>query len=164
MPDESQKPAQPAPSKECSRRAAFEKLGLGCMACAGAGSLAFGYEFLSPNVLYEPSPITDAGKPDQYPVGSVTTDAEAGIYIIHGPQGFYALSSTCTHLGCRTAWSPELGLIACPCHGSRFNLIGVKVAGPAPRPLPWFKVSISDEGDLIVDRSTVIPPEQFLRT
>ena len=160
-PDEPQKPAQP---EECSRRKVFEKLGLGCMACAGAGSLAFGYEFLSPNVLYEPSPITNAGKPDQYALGSVTTDAEAGIYIIHGPQGFYALSATCTHLGCRTAWSPELGLIACPCHGSRFNLIGVKVAGPAPRPLPWFKVSINDEGDLIVDRSDVIPPEQFLRT
>jgi cytochrome b6-f complex iron-sulfur subunit len=161
QPDEPQKPTQP---EECSRRKVFEKLGLGCMACAGAGSLAFGYEFLSPNVLYEPSPITNAGKPDQYALGSVTTDAEAGIYIIHGPEGFYALSATCTHLGCRTAWSPELGLIACPCHGSRFNLIGIKVAGPAPRPLPWLKVSISDEGDLIVDRSDVIPPQQFLRT
>lgn len=148
----------------CSRREAFEKLGMGCVLAAGAGGLAFGYEFLSPNVLYEPSPIVNAGKPDQYPQGSVTTDAEAGIYIIHGPEGFYALSATCTHLGCRTAWAPQLGLIACPCHGSRFNTSGVKVAGPAPNPLPWLKVSISDEGDLIIDRSAVVPAQQFLRT
>jgi cytochrome b6-f complex iron-sulfur subunit len=163
MPDE-QKQTTPLPKDESSRREVFEKLGLGCMLAAGAGSLAFGYDFLSPNVLYEPSPITNAGKPDQYPVGSVTTNAEAGIYIVHGPEGFYALSATCTHLGCRTAWAPELGLIACPCHGSRFNQDGVKVAGPAPNPLPWLKVSISDEGDLIVDRSAVVPPRQFLRT
>ena len=29
--------------------------------------------------------------------------------------------------------------------------------GPAPRPLPWLRVWISDEGDLLVDRSTTIP-------
>ena len=161
MPDEVHKPEPP---EKLSRREAFEKLGMGCMLAAGVGGLAYGYDFLSPNVLYEPSPITNAGKPGQYQTGSVTADSEAGIYIIHGPEGFYALSATCTHLGCRTAWAPELGLIACPCHGSRFNLSGVKVAGPAPSPLPWLKVSISDEGDLIVDRSAIIPPRQFLRT
>src|ERR1700687_6435512 len=89
---------KPAPLEESSRREAFGKLGLGCMLAAGAGSLAFGYEFLSPNVLYEPSPITNAGKPDQYPVGSVSTNAEAGIYIVHGPEGFYTLSASCTPL------------------------------------------------------------------
>lgn len=147
----------------CTRRESFQRLGMGCLMVAGAGGLTFSYEYLSPNVLYEPSPITNAGKPDQYPAGTVTTDEEAGIYIIHGPQGFYALSATCTHLGCRTAWAPALGIIACPCHGSKFNTDGIKIAGPAPRPLPWLKVWISDEGDLMVDRSTVVAESQFLR-
>ncbi len=79
------------------------------------------YEFLSPNVLYEPSPITNAGKPDQYPPGSVTADPKTGIYIVHGPEGFYALSAICTHLGCLTVWAPEQESIACPCHGSKFT-------------------------------------------
>ena len=42
-------------------------------------------------------------------------------------QGIYTLSAVCTHLGCLTAWKPELGIIACPCHGSKFHIDGVKI-------------------------------------
>jgi cytochrome b6-f complex iron-sulfur subunit len=115
-------------------------------------------------VLYEPSPVANAGKPDRYPRGSVTQDLEAGIYIIHGTEGFYALSATCTHLGCLTAWNADQNIIACPCHGSKFSELGVKLEGPAPRGLPWLKVWLSDEGELLVDRASIIPPKQYLRT
>jgi cytochrome b6-f complex iron-sulfur subunit len=115
-------------------------------------------------VLYEPSPVANAGKPDRYPAGSVTQDLQAGIYVIHGSDGFYSLSATCTHLGCLTAWNADLGIVACPCHGSKFNALGDKIDGPAPRGLPWLKIWLSEEGDLLVDRSTTIPPKQFLRT
>ncbi|MBZ5577830.1 MAG: Rieske (2Fe-2S) protein [Acidobacteriia bacterium] len=147
-----------------SRRQAFIQLGVGsiCVACAGAS--VFGYEFLAPNVLYEPSPITNAGKPDRYPQGTVTQDLQAGIYIVHGPEGLYALSAVCTHLGCLTAWKPELGIVACPCHGSKFRRDGTKIEGPAPNPLPWLKAWISDEGDLLVDRSAPLEQKQFVRT
>jgi len=147
-----------------TRRESFVKLGLGSLAVAGCGATVFGYEFLSPNVLYEPSPIANAGKPDRFPPDSLTADPAAGIYIVHAAEGFYALSATCTHLGCLTAWKPELGIIACPCHGSKFNRQGTKVDGPAPKPLPWLRVWLSDEGDLLVDRSTIIPPNQYVRT
>jgi cytochrome b6-f complex iron-sulfur subunit len=161
MPEESSNPPQPEGS---TRREAFIKLGLGSLGVAGAGAAVFGYEFLSPNVLYEPSPVINAGRPERYPQGSVTADPEAGIYVIHGTEGFYALSAICTHLGCMTTWSADQNQIACPCHGSKFNVDGVKTAGPAPRPLPWLRVWISDEGDLMIDRSTTIPARQFLRT
>ena len=59
---------------------------MGSIAIVGAGSAVFGYEFLSPNVLYEPSPIVDAGKPDRYPPDSVTPDTQSGIYIVHGAR------------------------------------------------------------------------------
>jgi len=154
----------PKAAEEPSRREVFVKVGIGAACVAGVGAAAFGYEFLSPNVLYEPSPVASAGKPDQYPVGSVTQDLKAGIYIVHSPDGFYSMSATCTHLGCLTKWNADLGIVACPCHGSKFNERGVKIDGPAPRPLPWLKVWLSDEGDLLVDRSTTIPPGQFLRT
>jgi len=148
----------------CTRRETFVKLGLGSLGIAAAGAAVSGYEFLSPNVLYEPSPVMNAGKPDSYPQGSVTADAKNGIYIIHGVEGFYSLSAVCTHLGCLTTWAPEQNQIACPCHGSKFTVEGAKIEGPAPRPLPWLRVWISDEGDLMVDRSTTIPARQFLRT
>jgi cytochrome b6-f complex iron-sulfur subunit len=62
-----------------------------------------------------------------------------------------------------TVWNQELGIIKCPCHGSQFTQDGVVIAGPAPKPLPWFKTWVSDEGDLMVDRSTTIQPMEFLR-
>lgn len=147
----------------CNRRQAFVKLGFGSIGVAFAGAAVFGYEFLSPNVLYEPSPIVDSGKPDQYPPGSVTQDLQAGIYIVHGPEGIYAMSAVCTHLGCLTAWNSELGIIACPCHGSKFTRDGTKIEGPAPRPLIWLRASISDEGDLLVDRSAPLERKEFVR-
>ncbi len=55
------------------------------------------------------------------PLDSVTLDVNSGIYLIHAQEGFFALSAVCTHLGCLTAWKPELGIIACPCHGSKFK-------------------------------------------
>jgi cytochrome b6-f complex iron-sulfur subunit len=152
------------PAEEPTRREAFVKLGIGAVGAACAGAAVFGYEFLSPNVLYEPSPVANAGKPDHYPVGSVTQDLKAGIYVVHSPDGFYSISAICTHLGCLTVWNADLGIVACPCHGSKFNEQGVKIDGPAPRGLPWLKVWLTEEGDLLVDRSTTIPPRQFLRT
>jgi cytochrome b6-f complex iron-sulfur subunit len=102
-------------------------------------------------------------KPDRYPPDSVTADTESGIYIVHGAQGIYALSAVCTHLGCLTEWKPELGIIACPCHGSKFHIDGVKFAGPAPRPLPWLKTGVDDDGNLLIDRSEPLAREQFVR-
>jgi cytochrome b6-f complex iron-sulfur subunit len=166
------KPAghSPETSKEIDRRAFFVKLGLGSLSIAAAGTAAFSYQFLSPNVLYEPSPIVNAGKPENYAMGDVTIDVNSGIYVIHAQEGFFALSAVCTHLGCLTAWKPELGehgIIACPCHGSKFyvrdpgKIPGEKIEGPAPRPLPWLEVKLSDDGDLMVDRSKQIEPKTY---
>jgi cytochrome b6-f complex iron-sulfur subunit len=148
--------------RDASRRDFLARLGVGSLIVAGAGAGLFSYEYLSPNVLFEASPIVKAGKPDQFPLSSVTLDAQSGIYLIHDSKGFYALGAICTHLGCLTAWKPELDMIACPCHGSRFNRDGIKVAGPAPQPLPRFKVWHSDDGYLMVDRSTILKEAQWV--
>ena len=162
MPEEKQ--TSPAgPGNEFNRRAFFVKLGLGSLSIAAAGTAVFAYQFLSPNVLFEPSPIVNAGKPESYPVDSVTLDASTGIYLIHAKEGFFSLSAVCTHLGCLTAWKPELGIIACPCHGSKFQRNGTKIEGPAPKPLPWLRMWMNDDGDLLVDRSTTTPQKQMVR-
>ena len=110
--------------------------------------------------------MSDAGKPDRYPLGSVTIDVNSGIYIIHSDEGYFSLSAVCTHLGCMTGWKPELNQIACPCHGSKFEQSGKKIEGPAPKPLPWKHIWLNDDGDLLVDRSTdVLPlvPDSYVR-
>jgi cytochrome b6-f complex iron-sulfur subunit len=161
MPEE--KPTTPANTAQFDRRAFFARLGLGSLSIAVAGTAVFAYQFLSPNVLFEPSPIVNAGKPESFPVDSVTLDVNTGIYLIHAKEGFFALSAVCTHLGCLTAWKPELGIIACPCHGSKFHRDGEKIEGPAPKALPWLRTWVNDDGDLMVDRSTSIRPMEFVR-
>ena len=151
-------------TQDVSRREAFVRIGVSSIGVACAGATVFGYEFLAPNVLYEPSPIVNAGKPDRYPPGSVTQDLQSGLYIVNGPEGIYAMSAVCTHLGCLTVWRPELGIVACPCHGSKFTRDGTKIEGPAPRPLIWLSASINDEGDLLIDRSVPLERKQFVRT
>jgi cytochrome b6-f complex iron-sulfur subunit len=162
MSDEKQHES-PSPTQEFDRRSFFTKIGLGSLGIAAAGTAGFTYQFLSPNVLYEPSPVINVGKPENFAADSVTLDVNLGIYLVHASEGFFALSAVCTHLGCLTTWNQELGIIACPCHGSKFNRNGEKIEGPAPKPLPWLNTWVSDEGDLMVDRSTNIRPLQFLR-
>ncbi len=157
--DRIQTPANPA----IDRRQFFVRMGLGSMGIAAAGTAVFGYQFLSPNVLYEPSPIVNMGRPESYQPDSVTLDVDARIFIVHDKEGFFSLNAVCTHLGCLTAWKPEIDTIACPCHGSKFSRQGEKKEGPAPKPLPWLKMWVSDEGNLMVDRSEEIRPQQFVR-
>ena len=163
MPEDKKTAPQPEQEVELTRRQFFVKVGLSSIAVAGLGTTVFGYQFLSPNVLYEPSPVVNAGKPEQYPADSVTLDPQAAVFVVHSPEGFYALSATCTHLGCLTAWKPELGIIACPCHGSKFDRNGAKIAGPAPRPLLWLRMWLSDDGDLMIDRSQPIEQRQLVK-
>ncbi|MGE5113009.1 MAG: ubiquinol-cytochrome c reductase iron-sulfur subunit [Acidobacteriaceae bacterium] len=148
---------------DISRRQFFAKLGMGCAVAAAAGTGAFGYQFLSPNVLYEPSPVVNAGKPDRYPVDSVTLDPETAIYVVHDAQGFFALSAICTHLGCLTAFKQETGRIECPCHGSKFRPDGTKIEGPAPRPLSLLRTWLNEDGELMVDRSAVLTAKEVVR-
>ena len=162
MPDKKQLTTK-QPVAEFDRRAFFTRIGLGSLGIAAVGTVVFSYEFLSPNVLYEPSAIVNVGKPDSFAMNSVTMDVNSGIYLVRAEEGFFALSAVCTHLGCLTAWNQDLGIIACPCHGSKFTRTGEKIEGPAPKPLPWLKTTVSDEGDLMVDRSIDIPPLQYLR-
>ena len=150
-------------ANEITRRDFLNEITLGALGIAGLGSVAVTYQFFSPNVLFEPSTTFRAGTPDLYPLHSVTFLQDQQVYIVRTPEGFYAVSAVCTHLGCVTQWKPDAEMIACPCHGSKFKRTGEKIEGPAPKPLPWLKTWVSDEGNLMVDRSTDIPPLQYLR-
>jgi len=145
------------------RRDYLNEVTLGALGIAGLGSVAVTYQFFSPNVLFEPSPTFRAGNPDLYPVHSVTFLQDQQVYIVRVPEGFYAVSAVCTHLGCVTQWKPDTGMIACPCHGSKFQADGTKIEGPAPRPLPHFAISLTADGELLVDKLQNIKSEQVLK-
>jgi cytochrome b6-f complex iron-sulfur subunit len=145
------------PQSAAIDRRRFVKVGATSLGVAGLGACVFGFRYLSPNVLYEPSPIVSIGRPERYTVGSVVLDSRFGIFVVRAQEGFYALSAVCTHLGCLSTWKAEADVIACPCHGSTFRRDGSTIAGPAPAPLPWLKMWLGDDGLLMVDRSTTVP-------
>jgi cytochrome b6-f complex iron-sulfur subunit len=163
MSEETEKNGGEGESADLNRRR-FIKFGTTSLAIAGLGACVFGIEYISPNVLYEPSPVVNAGKPEHYPLDSVTLDLRASIFVVHGKEGFYALSAVCTHLGCLSVWKQDAEVIACPCHGSTFQRDGSVIAGPAPRPLPWLKMWLDEDGSLMVDRSTQVAADNgFVR-
>ena len=153
----------PSEGNGVSRRDFLNEITMGALGIAGLGSVAVTYQYFSPNVLFEPSTTFRAGNPDLYPVRSVTFLQDQQVYIVRMPEGFYAVSAVCTHLGCVTQWKPDANVIACPCHGSKFKPDGTKIEGPAPRPLPHFAISLTADGELLVDKLQVIKPSQVLR-
>lgn len=62
-------------------------------------------------------------------------------------QGPWAVSRTCTHLGCKINHRETEGFMECPCHQSRFTPQGEVIQGPAKRPLPRFKVEKLGDSD-----------------
>jgi cytochrome b6-f complex iron-sulfur subunit len=55
-------------------------------------------------------------------------------------KGVLAIYKVCTHLGCLYEWVPMTSRFECPCHGSKFQLTGDYIAGPARRSLDRFVV------------------------
>ena len=74
--------------------------------------------------------------------------------------GIVALYQKCPHLGCRVPECVTSQWFECPCHGSKYNQVGEKRGGPAPRGMDRFAVEIGSDGSLIVDTGTIIqgPP------
>lgn len=76
------------------------------------------------------------------------------VALFRDADGVYAISRVCTHLGCIVNTAADG--FECPCHGSRFAGDGSVRKGPAPRALPWLKVSGS-AGNYVVDEDQVVP-------
>jgi nitrite reductase/ring-hydroxylating ferredoxin subunit len=147
--------------KEVSRRGFFQ-LSLGWLAGSFAivASAAGAVRFLVPNVLFEPSQLFKAGKPDDFPDGSVTFLEDERVFLVRQGNTYRCLSAVCTHLGC-TVNRADKGY-HCPCHGSVFDDQGNVKSGPAPRGLAWFEVSLSKDNRLLVDKSRFVAADKYL--
>jgi cytochrome b6-f complex iron-sulfur subunit len=111
--------------------------------------------YMFPRVLFEPPTKFKAGFPQDFVIGEVSEKYkdEKRVWIVREKEGFYALISICTHLGCTPRWLPGDNKFKCPCHGSGFYRTGVNFEGPAPRPLERAFISFAEDGQLLIDRS-----------
>jgi cytochrome b6-f complex iron-sulfur subunit len=95
----------------------------------------------------------------EYPSGALPK-AEAAYQpaVLAGlEQGLIAMYQKCPHLGCRVPSCTSSQWFECPCHGSQYNRVGEKKAGPAPRGMDHFALIIGANGDVVVDTGTVFP-------
>ncbi|HEX5095947.1 MAG TPA: Rieske 2Fe-2S domain-containing protein, partial [Acidimicrobiia bacterium] len=72
-------------------------------------------------------------------------------------QGIVALYQKCVHLGCRVPFCESSQWFECPCHGSKYNRVGEKTAGPAPRGLDHWPALIEGETVTIDTGGVPIP-------
>lgn len=146
-----------------NRRRFCQLTGVAACTAALGGATVLTADFLRPRALFEPSTRFLAGPPDAVDPGSVLVNPDHRAYVVRGPEGFRALSAVCTHLGCVTRYEPGEAMIHCPCHGSRFALDGEVLAGPAPRPLSQFQMTVTAQGEIEVDTSVQVPQGTVFR-
>jgi cytochrome b6-f complex iron-sulfur subunit len=70
-----------------------------------------------------------------------------------------ALYQRCPHLGCKPNPCLKNFWMECPCHGSRYDRLGIKALGPqfgpAPRSMDRFSATVDSGGVLTLDTSKI---------
>jgi cytochrome b6-f complex iron-sulfur subunit len=93
------------------------------------------------------------GPAANYPAGTanLTFVATHGIVITNDSGTPLAIRPKCTHKGCTAKWNQKDIQFECPCHGSRFDLLGRAIKGPATAALPSVVPLAQADGTLLVD-------------
>lgn len=146
--------------EEQSRR--FFIAGLATFVTSFAMVVLGAIRYVVPNVQYGRAMRFKIGMPADFPDKTATYVPDHQIFVVRDGDSYMALSATCTHLGCAVRPDDKPGFF-CPCHGSRFSADGTNVAGPAPKPLDTYEVSMGNAGELIVDKRTVVSRKDRFR-
>jgi Rieske Fe-S protein len=74
--------------------------------------------------------------------------------LIKTPTGeLRAFSARCTHLDCTVQYRDDLAHIWCACHNGQFDLNGINVSGPPPKPLEAYDVAVRGSEIIVRRRS-----------
>ncbi len=144
--------------QQLNRREFFSFLTVGWVAftAATAGLLSLAFRFSYPNVNFEPEMEFLAVGPSEFEVGVDERYKNGfGVWMVKMEGKLFALSNICTHLGCIPSWMPAEKKFKCPCHGSGYYMSGINFEGPAPRPLERYRVSLTPEGKILVDKTKI---------
>lgn len=136
--------------EEINRRDFMGKFAIGSMTGVGIMTLLGALDLPIPRVIEETKKFK-VGRIVDFPLNAYTLIEGKNVFVYRDRIMIKALSAVCTHLGC-VVKKTQSGF-ECPCHGSCYDPLGQVTSGPAPRPLEWFQVKKSPEGQLIIDTS-----------
>jgi cytochrome b6-f complex iron-sulfur subunit len=92
--------------------------------------------------------------------------AQGDVLGVGGTGGLMALYWKCPHLGCTVPWNAAFqggqvgfpgvaGWFRCPCHGSTYSRAGIRVFGPAPRPMDTMLLTVRSDGTIDVNTGKI---------
>ena len=141
------------PDRLLGRRGFLSRGIVWSLGAALVGGVLVGLRTLWPRAGKASALRFDAGRPGDYTVGQVNASLlrEHWVWVVRSPDGFYALSARCTHLGCRLRHDTARGRFHCNCHGSTFALDGAVQRGPAARHMERVFIALTPAGRLLVD-------------
>ncbi len=139
-----------------TRRNLLERWAFGSFWTAIVGACLGMAKLLKPAVMPDAATRVKLGHPEELPAGSMKVFAEHNLFVFGTPEGVYAISAICPHLGCIVSRLPN-GRFDCPCHGSKFNAEGEASAGPAPSGLSWIEVGRAPSGVLFAETTKSVP-------
>lgn len=102
------------------------------------------------------SGTVNAGAATAIVAGSPKYISANKIYVCRDSAGLYAMSSACTHQGCKL--TVEATDFWCNCHGATFDLNGQNPTSPANRPLNHYALCVDSSGDIEINPSQVVDP------
>jgi cytochrome b6-f complex iron-sulfur subunit len=137
-----------------SRRDFMGRLGWGVFGVFTGITLLGFMRSAFPRILFQPPTSFKAGLPKDFTIGEISEKFKKDfrVWIIRTEEGFYALFAKCTHLGCTPRWLAAETKFKCPCHGSGFYKTGINFEGPAPRPLERLRITLAEDGQIVIDK------------
>jgi len=136
------------------RRSFFKRvlMGIGLIGGYGTGAAYF-LQFLLPRNKEDKYRKLLIASLDEIPLNGSKTfrDLEGReMVLVNTTAGLKALSTVCTHLGCKAYWEPQNDRFFCPCHDGVFDVNGNVVSGPPPRPLERYEVEVDANDNVFV--------------
>ena len=141
-----------------TRRTFLNTLFGGWLLAFSSGTLYALLKFAFPTLGKEPDFVVLKGQDFlSIPPNSVKPFAwggKAGLFFKKTDGSTLALKGVCTHLECNITYRPEERKFYCACHKGWFDDNGRNIAGPPPRPLEIFDITMAGE-KLLISRKGV---------
>jgi Rieske Fe-S protein len=136
---------------EMQRRSFLKKTGsaLACACLAGGAALEAAEKNITQYAVEDSNLIIDLNRHPNLKEAGGSETFRAGkkkIIVLHPDEKNYkAFENKCTHMGGQVSYRPKDGFMQCALHGSRFDIEGHVIKGPAEKPLTELRTSLDKD-------------------